>query len=67
MTLYKHELKMNRLSFLIWLAAFWIILATTTGAVVSIDRRYLENAATLEMPRMERLFRVVLRGRSLQS
>ncbi len=46
--------------FLIWLAAFWIILATTTGAVVSIDRRYLENAATLEMPRMERLFRVVL-------
>ena len=46
--------------FLIWLAAFWIILATTIGAVVAIDKRYLENAATLEMPRMERLFRIVL-------
>ena len=46
--------------FLIWLAAFWVILATTIGAVVSIDRRYLENAATLEMPTFERLFRVVL-------
>lgn len=46
--------------FLIWLAAFWIILATTIGAVVSIDKRYLENADTLEMPRFEKLFRVVL-------
>ncbi len=46
--------------FLIWLAAFWVILATTIGAVVSIDRRYLENAATLEMPTFERLFRIVL-------
>lgn len=46
--------------FLIWLAAFWVILGTTTGAVVSIDKRYLENAATLEIPRFERMFRVVL-------
>jgi len=46
--------------FLIWLAAFWVILATTIGAVESIDRRYLENAATLEMPKTQRLFRVVL-------
>ena len=46
--------------FLIWLAAFWVILATTIGAVVSIDKRYLENAETLTMSRMERLFRVVL-------
>lgn len=46
--------------FLIWLAAFWVILGTTIGAVMSIDKRYLENAATLEMPRMERLFKVVL-------
>lgn len=46
--------------FLIWLAAFWVILGTTIGAVMSIDRRYLENAATLEMPKMEKLFRVIL-------
>ena len=46
--------------FLIWLAAFWVILATTIGAVVSIDKRYLENAATLEMPSAEKLFKVVL-------
>ena len=46
--------------FLIWLAAFWVILATTIGAVVSIDKRYLENAATLEMSSAEKLFKVVL-------
>ena len=46
--------------FLIWLAAFWVILGTTIGAVMSIDKRYLENAATLEMPRMQKLFKVVL-------
>lgn len=46
--------------FLIWLAAFWVILGTTIGAVMSIDKRYLENAATLEMPRLEKLFKVIL-------
>ena len=46
--------------FLIWLAAFWVILGTTIGAVMSIDKRYLENAATLEMPKLEKLFRVIL-------
>lgn len=46
--------------FLIWLAAFWVILGTTIGAVMSIDKRYLENAATLEMPGFEKLFRVIL-------
>lgn len=46
--------------FLIWLAAFWVILGTTIGAVMSIDKRYLENAATLEIPRMEKLFRIIL-------
>jgi NitT/TauT family transport system permease protein len=46
--------------FLIWLAAFWVILGTTIGAVMSIDKRYLENAATLEMPGMEKLFKVIL-------
>lgn len=46
--------------FLIWLAAFWVILGTTIGAVMSIDKRYLENAATLEIPRVEKLFRIIL-------
>lgn len=46
--------------FLIWLAAFWVILSTTIGAVMSIDKRYLENAATLEIPSLEKLFRVIL-------
>ncbi|MDR1728147.1 MAG: ABC transporter permease subunit [Acidobacteriota bacterium] len=46
--------------FLIWLAAFWVILGTTIGAVMSIDRRYLENAAMLEMPPRTKLFRVIL-------
>jgi NitT/TauT family transport system permease protein len=46
--------------FLIWLAAFWVILSTTIGAVMSIDKRYLESAATLEIPRVEKLFRIIL-------
>jgi len=46
--------------FLIWLGAFWVILGTTVGAVQSIDKRYLENAATLELPPVTRLFRVIL-------
>ena len=46
--------------FLIALAAFWVILATTIGAVVSIDKRYLENADTLEIPKMQKLFKIIL-------
>ena len=46
--------------FLIWLAAFWVILGTTIGAVMSIDKRYLETAATLEMSKTEKLFKVIL-------
>ncbi|HMM19675.1 MAG TPA: ABC transporter permease subunit [Selenomonadales bacterium] len=46
--------------FLIWLAAFWVILGTTIGAVMSIDKRYLETASTLELPKMEKLFRIIL-------
>ncbi|HPU58040.1 MAG TPA: ABC transporter permease subunit [Candidatus Avimonas sp.] len=46
--------------FLIWLAAFWVILGTTIGAVMSIDKRYLETAATLEMPGIEKLFKIIL-------
>ncbi|MBQ9068620.1 MAG: ABC transporter permease subunit [Eggerthellaceae bacterium] len=46
--------------FLIWLAAFWVILGTTINAVLTIDKRYLENAETLKMSGAEKLFRVVL-------
>lgn len=46
--------------FLIWLAAFWVILSTTIGAVMSIDKRYLEVAATLEISGVEKLFRIIL-------
>lgn len=46
--------------FLIWLAAFWVILGTTIGAVMSIDKRYLETSATLEMPKLEMLFQIIL-------
>ena len=46
--------------FIIFLGCFWIILGSTITAVMTIDKRYLENAATLELPRMQRLFRIVL-------
>ena len=46
--------------FIIFLGCFWIILGSTTHAVMTIDRRYLENAATLEIPPVQRLFRIVL-------
>ncbi|SHK46323.1 NitT/TauT family transport system permease protein [Hathewaya proteolytica DSM 3090] len=46
--------------FIIFLGSFWPILGSTISAVMTIDKRYLENAATLEMPRMEKLFRVIL-------
>ena len=42
------------------LGSFWIILGTTITAVMTIDKRYLENAATLEFKGMERLFTIVL-------
>lgn len=46
--------------FLIWLAAFWVIFGTTIGAVMSIDKRYLETAAILEMSKAEKLFKIIL-------
>lgn len=46
--------------FIIFLGCFWIILGSTITAVMTIDRRYLENAATLELTRFERMFRVTL-------
>jgi NitT/TauT family transport system permease protein len=46
--------------FLIFLGAFWPILGTTVNAVMTIDKRYLENAATLEIRGVERLFKIIL-------
>lgn len=46
--------------FIIFLGCFWIILGSTITAVMTIDRRYLENAATLEIPSVQRFFRVML-------
>lgn len=46
--------------FIIFLGAFWPILGTTVNATMTIDKRYLENAATLEIGRVERLFKVIL-------
>ena len=46
--------------FVIFLGAFWPILGTTVAGVVTIDKRYLENAATLEIGGVEKMFRVIL-------
>lgn len=46
--------------FVIFLGAFWPILGTTIAGVVTIDKRYLDNAATLEIRGFEKMFRVVL-------
>lgn len=46
--------------FIIFLGAFWPILGTTVAGVVTIDKRYLENAATLEIRGMRKMFRIVL-------
>lgn len=46
--------------FIIFLGCFWLILSTTQSAVMTIDKRYLETAETLEMPRLENVFRVIL-------
>lgn len=46
--------------FIIFLGAFWPILGTTVNATMTIDKRYLENAATLEITGLERLFKVIL-------
>ncbi len=46
--------------FIIYLGAFWPILGTTISGVVTIDKRYLENAATLEITGLEKMFRIIL-------
>lgn len=46
--------------FIIFLGAFWPILSSTIMAVSTIDKRYLENAATLEITGFEKLYRVIL-------
>ncbi|MEN1762243.1 ABC transporter permease [Anoxynatronum sibiricum] len=46
--------------FIIFLGAFWPVLGTTVNGVMTIDKRYLENAATLEISGLEKLFKVIL-------
>ena len=46
--------------FIIFLGCFWVILGSTITAVMTIDKRYLENASTLEIPKFQQLFRVML-------
>lgn len=48
--------------FIIFLGCFWLILGTTTSAVMTIDKRYLETAETLEIPPVEKLFKIILPG-----
>jgi NitT/TauT family transport system permease protein len=45
---------------IIFLGCFWLILGTSQTAVMTIDKRYLETAKTLELSRMETVFRVIL-------
>jgi len=45
---------------IIFLGAFWPILGATVAGVVTIDKRYLDNAATLDIRGLEKMFRVVL-------
>lgn len=46
--------------FIIFLGCFWLILSTTQSAVMTIDKRYLETAETLEIAKFEKLFRIIL-------
>jgi NitT/TauT family transport system permease protein len=46
--------------FIIFIGAFWPILGTTVNAAMTIDKRYLENAATLEITGAQKLFRIIL-------
>ena len=46
--------------FIIFLGSFWPILGSTISAVMTIDKRYLETAETLEIPSFQKLFKVIL-------
>lgn len=46
--------------FIIFLGCFWLILSTTQSAVVTIDKRYLETAETLEIGGFEKIFKIIL-------
>lgn len=46
--------------FIIFIGSFWPILGTTVAAVMTIDKRYLDNAKTLELNKLENTFKVVL-------
>ncbi len=46
--------------FIIFLGCFWLILGTTQSAVMTIDKRYLETAQTLEIKGFEKIWKVIL-------
>ncbi|OLS02208.1 ABC transporter permease [Tissierella creatinophila] len=46
--------------FIIFIAAFWTILGSTINAVMTIDKRFLENSATLEIKGIEKMFKIIL-------
>lgn len=46
--------------FIIFIGSLWPILGTTISAVMTIDKRYLENADSLEIKGIEKLFKVIL-------
>ncbi|KJF26885.1 nitrate ABC transporter permease [Clostridium aceticum] len=46
--------------FIIFIGAFWPILGTTVNGVMTIDKKHLESAATLEITGAEKLFRIIL-------
>ena len=50
--------------FIIFIGSFWTILGATINAVMTIDKRYLEVADTLEIEGMERIIKVILPGAS---
>lgn len=46
--------------FIIFVGAFWTILGSTINAVMTIDKKFLENAATLEIKGVEKMFKIIL-------
>lgn len=46
--------------FIIFIGSFWPILGTTISAVMTIDKRYLDNADTLELSKLKKTVKIIL-------
>lgn len=46
--------------FIIFVAAFWTILGSTINGVMTIDKKFLDNASTLEINGFEKMFKIIL-------